>query len=87
MVLVLQAMVMKKQVSRFFVGNISDLPEGRESLEAAIQQVEGTERVLKSVWREHPRAQPDWLDRCPLLEGQSATVRRTAVSILSNLLA
>jgi len=51
-VMLLQAVFGKKRISRFFVGNISDLPEGREPLSSAIQQVERTERVLKALWRE-----------------------------------
>src|SRR2546425_2572890 len=51
-VMLLQAVFTNKHMSRFFVGNISDLPEGRESFSSALQQVERTERVLKSIWRE-----------------------------------
>ncbi len=51
-VMLLHAVFGRKSISRFFVGNISDLPEGRESLGAVWQQVERTERVLKSLWRE-----------------------------------
>src|SRR5437773_10643513 len=36
-VMLLQAVFGKKRSSRFFVGNISDLPEGREPLSSAIQ--------------------------------------------------
>ncbi len=85
-VMLLLAVFGRKRISRFFVGNISDLPEGRESLASAIQQVERTERVLKSVWREHHQSEAGWIDRYRVLERQSDQVRRTALTILRNLL-
>jgi len=51
-VMLLHAVLRQKRISRFFVGHISDLPEGRDSLSSAMQQVERTERVLKTLWRE-----------------------------------
>lgn len=86
MVMLLQAVTGGKQISRFFVGRISDLPEGGESLTSALQQVERTERVLKSLWRERHRTDADWLVRYRALETQSEQVRRTASTILENLL-
>ena len=85
-VMLLQAVFGKKSISRFLVGNISDLPEGRESLASAMQQVERTERVLKSVWRQHHQADPDWIEQYRRLETRSEQVRRTALTILQNLL-
>jgi len=85
-VMLLQAIFSRKQISRFFVGNISDLPQGRESLTSAMQQVERTERVLKTFWREHNEAKSGWTDEYRLLESQSDQVRRTALIILQNLL-
>ncbi|MGH7970798.1 MAG: hypothetical protein ACREIC_18925 [Limisphaerales bacterium] len=85
-VMLLHAVASKKRISRFFVGNISDLPEGRESLASAIQQVERTERVLKSVWRETNQSKKDWLDRYRALEVQSEQVRRAALVVLGNLM-
>lgn len=85
-VMLLQAVFTNKCISRFFVGNISDLPEGRESLASAMQQVERTERVLKSVWRERHEAEAGWIGRYRLLEVQSEQVLRTALIILQNLL-
>src|SRR5260221_10317749 len=38
-VMLLQAIFNQKRISRFFVGNLSDLPQGRESLSSAMQQV------------------------------------------------
>jgi hypothetical protein len=85
-VMLLQAVFDRKRISRFFVGNISDLPEGRESLSSAMQQVERTERVLKSLWRERNERRHGWTAQYRLLETQSEQVRRTALSIFENLL-
>ncbi|HVV73244.1 MAG TPA: hypothetical protein VHI52_17360 [Verrucomicrobiae bacterium] len=85
-VMLLHAVAARKRISRFFVGNISDLPEGRESLASAIQQVERTERVLKSIWREANQSKKDWLDRYRALEVQSEQVRRAALVVLGNLM-
>ena len=79
-------MYRQRRISRFFVGNISDLPEGRESLASALQQVERTERVLKTLWRDRHEADPDWVQRYRELEAHSERVRRTALTILQNLL-
>jgi len=68
------------------VGNISDLPEGRESFSSALQQVERTERVLKSIWRERNQPKAGWTEQYRVLETQSEQVRRTAMIILKNLL-
>ena len=86
-VMLLQAVFGNKHISRFFVGNISDLPEGRESLTSAMQQVERTERVLKTLWRERNGRNPGWIEQYRLLETQSEQIRRTALTILQNLLA
>jgi hypothetical protein len=85
-VMLLHAILQKKRVSRFFVGNISDLPEGRDSLASAIQQVERTERVLKALWRERNEAAQNWCDVYQALEAKSEQVRRSAMTILRNLL-
>ncbi len=85
-VMLLQAVFDKNRISRFLVGNISDLPEGRESLTSAMQQVERTERVLKSVWRQHHQPKAGWTEDYRRLELQSEQVRRTALVILQNLL-
>jgi hypothetical protein len=85
-VMLLHAVFGNKRISRFFVGNISDLPEGRESLSSAMQQVERTERVLKTLWRERNQSKADWTERYRILESQSEQVRRTATIILQNLL-
>lgn len=85
-VMLLQAVFSDKRISRFFVGHISDLPEGRESLASAMQQVERTERVLKTLWRERHEPKADWAEQYRTLETQSEQVRRTALIILQNLL-
>ncbi len=85
-VMLLQAVFDRRRISRFFVGNISDLPQGRDSMSSAMQQVERTERVLKSVWRERNQSRQGWVGQYRALEGQSEQVRRTAMMILQNLL-
>jgi hypothetical protein len=85
-VMLLHAVFEKKQISRFFVGDISDLLQGRESLASALQQVERTERVLKTLWRETHQQKAGWIDRYRLLEKQSEQIRRTALTVLQNLL-
>lgn len=86
-VVLLRAVQTGKRITRFSVGNISDLEEGRESFASAVQQVERTERVLKSVWRELHAEQADWAERYRRLETQSEQVRRAALILLENLLA
>jgi len=85
-VMLLQAAFNHQRISRFFVGSITDLPEGRDSLASAVQQVERTERVLKSIWRERNQARPGWIEPYRVLETQSAQVCRTAQTIFQNLL-
>lgn len=86
-VTLLHAVFDERRISRFFVGQISDLPDGRESLASAIQQVERTERVLKTVWRERNQERPGWAGDYNRLEAKSEQVRRTALTLLENLLA
>jgi len=85
-VMLLQAVLDKKGISRFSVGHVSDLPEGRESLTSAMLQVERTERVLKALWRERHQADPDWVEQYRELATTSNQVRHTALIILRNLL-
>jgi len=85
-VTLLHAVFGDRRISRFFVGHVSDLPAGRESLSSALQQVERTERVLKSVWRERHESRKDWMSSYRILEAQSEQIRRTAFVILQNLL-
>lgn len=85
-VMLLHAVFGRKKITRFFVGNISDLPEGGESLAAAMQQVERTERVLKSLWRQRFGSKPDWVKDYHALESRSEQIRRTGLIILENLL-
>ncbi len=85
-VMLLHAVFGNKNICRFFVGNISDLPEGRESFASAMQQVERTERVLKSIWRERNQRRADWTEHYWLLEKRSEQARRTALAVLQNLL-
>ena len=85
-VMLLHAVFCRKDISRFFVGNISDLPEGREPLASAMQQVERTERVLKAVWSERHQVEEGWTEQYRRLETRSEQIRRTALTILQNLL-
>jgi hypothetical protein len=85
-VMLLQAVLSKKRICRFFVGNISDLPEGREDLASAVQQVERTERVLKAFWQDRHHSKPGWIERYRGLETQSEQILRTALTLLQNLL-
>ncbi|MHB1309394.1 MAG: hypothetical protein ACYC23_20170 [Limisphaerales bacterium] len=85
-VLLLQAAFTRRPICRFCVGSITDLLEGRESLSSALQQVERTERVLKTLWRERNHARPGWIDSYRALETQSEIIRRAAQCILQNLL-
>ena len=84
--MLLQAVFRDKRISRFFVGNISDLPEGRESLASAMQQVERTERVLKTLWRERNEPKAGWTEQYRVLDAQSEQIRRTALTVLQHLL-
>lgn len=85
-VLLLQAVFSNRPITRFSVGDISDLPQGTENLASALQQVERTERVLKSLWQERNQARPGWTQEYRALETQSEQVLRTALIILENLL-
>jgi hypothetical protein len=85
-VMLLHAVFGNQQISRFLVGQISDLPEGRETFASAAQQVERTERVLKSIWRERNQPRANWVEEYRVLEAQSEQVRRTALLILRNVL-
>jgi hypothetical protein len=85
-VMLLQAVFDNKHISRFLVGNISDLPTGRDSLASAMQQVDRTERVLKTLWKERQQPQTGWAEKYRVLETKSEQIRRTAHVILQNLL-
>jgi hypothetical protein len=85
-VMLLQAVFSGHRISRFFVGQISDLPEGRESIASAMQQVERTERVLKTLWRERNDTKTGWIEQYQVLEAQSEEIRRTALIVLKSLL-
>jgi hypothetical protein len=85
-VILLHAILEKQSISRFSVGHVSDLPAGRDTLASAMQQVERTERVLKSLWRELHEKRPGWVRQYRRLEGQSELVRRAALIILDHLL-
>jgi len=85
-VMLLHAVFESRTISRYQVGNISDLATGKDSLSAAMQQVERAERVLKSMWRERNHHIPDWRREYRRLEQQSEQILRTALVIFGNLL-
>ena len=85
-IILLQAVTAKKRIHTISLGDISDLPQGRDSLSAAMQQVERTERALKLFWREHNQNDADWADRFKKLDAQSGQIRGAALVILENLL-
>ena len=85
-VMLLKAVSTNKRITRFLVGDISDLPEGRESFASAMPQVERTERVLKTLWRQRNEPRAGWEDEYRVLETASGQTRRTALTILRNLL-
>jgi len=85
-IILLHAIFTNRRISRFFVGHISDLPEGRDSLASALQQVDRTERVLTTLWRERNESKPGWIERYRTLEAKSEHVRRAALTVLENLL-
>jgi hypothetical protein len=86
-VILLRAIMNGKRISRFIVGAVSDLPEGRESLNSALQQIERTERLLKSLWRERHAEAANWTAQYQALEAQSEATRKSALVLLHQLLA
>jgi hypothetical protein len=85
-VILLQAIIGRKRIHRIELGQVTDLPQGRDTLAAAMQQVERTERVLKLFWRELNHKQADWSERFKKLDQQSGQIRGAALVILENLL-
>jgi hypothetical protein len=85
-IILLQAVIAKKCVHKIPLGSISDLPQGRDTLAAAMQQVERTERALKLFWRELNLSDGDWSERFKKLDAQAAQIRGAALVILENLL-
>ena len=86
-VILLHGILGKKRINKIKLGMISDLSQGRDSLSAAMQQVERTERVLKLVWRERNEKQdPQWHETFRKFDTQSEQVRGAALVILQNLL-
>jgi hypothetical protein len=87
LVLLLKAVTANKRISRFQVGEISDLPMGRDSFSAAIQQVERVERVLRAIWRERNQSKADWTERYQALQLRSAQIHDAAFTALRGALA
>jgi hypothetical protein len=86
LVLLLEAVANKKCIRRLSLGDISDLPQGQDSLEAAMAQVERTERVLKKLWREWNHPSSNWEREYFELAQGSNRIRYAAINILARLL-
>ncbi len=85
-IMLLQAVDQKKHVHKVELGEINDIPQGRDSLASAIMQVERTERALKLYWREKNIDDIEWPNKFKLLDSQSAQIRGAALVILENFL-
>lgn len=85
-IILLHGVVGKKRIHTINLTNITDLPQGRDSLAAAMQQVERTERALKLFWREKNERDGDWPEVFRKLDSQSEQIRGAALVILENLL-
>jgi hypothetical protein len=86
-VILLQAVAGGRRINTVSLGKLSDLPQGRETLSAAMQQVERTERVLKLHWREVNEAKDRlWPDTFRKLDNQSEQIRGAALVILEQIL-
>lgn len=85
-VILLHGVIGRKRIHTIRLADVSDLPQGRDTLGAAMAQVERTERVLKLFWRERNEHQADWPARFRVLDLQSEQIRGAALVILQNLL-
>lgn len=85
-VMLLCAVLSGRRITRFCVGDLTDLPGGRESLASAVQQVERTERLLKAFWREQHDGEETWVTVYRELEERSEQIRRAAFILLETLL-
>jgi len=85
-VFLLQGVAAHKRMAPVELAELSDLPQGRDTLAAAMQQVERTERMLKLFWREDNSHQQDWIEQFKKLDAQSSQIRGAAMVILGNLL-
>lgn len=88
-VIFLHGLDAKKRIDKVELGELEDQDQGRDSLAAAMQQVERTERVLKLVWRER-NARRDtsnqWQTQFRVFDQRSEQIRGAALVILQNLL-
>jgi hypothetical protein len=85
-VMLLLAVFGSKRVGQLAVGDISDLPLGKESLASAIIQIERIEWVLKNFWLERNQAMVGLVENYRILQAQSEQVCRTAQILLQNAL-
>jgi hypothetical protein len=77
-----------RKIHKVDLGEITDFPQGRDSLSSAMQQVERTERVLKLYWREYHEQleDPNWHENFRKLDLQSQQIRTAALVILEQIL-
>ena len=85
-VMLLLAVFGSKRVGQLAIGDISDLPLGKESLASAIIQIERIEWVLKNFWLERNQAMVGLVENYRILQAQSEQVSRTAQILLQNAL-
>jgi len=77
----------RRRILKIDLPEVTDLPQGRDTLAGAMQQVERTERVLKLHWRAvNERRDPQWPDKFRKLDAQSEQIRAAALVILEQLL-
>ena len=68
------------------LGVIEDDDISRVDLPSAMQQVERTERVLKTFWQETNATKKDWTEKYQQLDVRSEKIRATALIVLENAL-
>ena len=58
----------------------------QKALESALQQIERTERVLKTLWRDQHQTAAGWTERYRQLANHSEQIRQGALTVLQHLL-
>lgn len=85
LIMLLEGLSGTRELRSFYkepLGSIHDQPQGRDTLFAAMQQVERAERVLKLYWRERNLGTHNWLKKFQRLDVQSGQIRSSAFVIL-----
>jgi len=76
-----------RRIRKIDLAEVTDLPQGRDTLAGAMQQIERTERVLKLYWREINEARdPLWPEKFRKLDLQSEQIRGAALVIMDQIL-